>query len=140
MHDSDTVQYCMYNYCIYVLYCLFLQEMFTPECRFKESVFENYYVVYSSTVYRQQESGRAWFLGLTKDGQVMKGNRAKKTKPSSHFVPRPIEGMRKMFLLALSELGLVLVLHLLHIYYKLAVLYWQLLYSLPIISHCGYEN
>ncbi|XP_070305148.1 fibroblast growth factor 12-like [Salvelinus sp. IW2-2015] len=67
------------------------QEMFTPECKFKESVFENYYVIYSSTVYRQQESGRAWFLGLTKEGQVMKGNRVKKTKPSSHFVPRPIE-------------------------------------------------
>ena len=71
---------------------LMLQEVFTPECKFKESVFESYYVIYSSTVYRQQESGRAWFLGLTKDGQVMKGNRAKKTKPSSHFVPRPIEG------------------------------------------------
>ncbi|KAJ8346925.1 hypothetical protein SKAU_G00283260 [Synaphobranchus kaupii] len=69
----------------------FIQEMFTPECKFKESVFENYYVIYSSTVYRQQESGRAWFLGLTKEGQVMKGNRVKKTKPSSHFVPRPIE-------------------------------------------------
>lgn len=69
--------------------------MFTPECKFKESVFENYYVIYSSTVYRQQESGRAWFLGLTKEGQVMKGNRVKKTKPSSHFVPRPIEGMRR---------------------------------------------
>ncbi|KAL1280021.1 hypothetical protein QQF64_014621, partial [Cirrhinus molitorella] len=66
-------------------------EMFTPECKFKESVFENYYVIYSSTMYRQQESGRAWFLGLTKEGQVMKGNRVKKTKPSSHFVPRPIE-------------------------------------------------
>ncbi|TRY56291.1 hypothetical protein DNTS_002307 [Danionella cerebrum] len=67
------------------------REMFTPECKFKESVFENYYVIYSSTMYRQQESGRAWFLGLTKEGQVMKGNRVKKTKPSSHFVPRPIE-------------------------------------------------
>lgn len=78
-----------------ILCALILQEMFTPECRFKESVFENYYVIYSSTVYRQQESGRAWFLGLTKEGQVMKGNRVKKTKPSSHFVPRPIEGMRK---------------------------------------------
>lgn len=68
------------------------QDVFTPECKFKESVFENYYVIYSSTVYRQHESGRAWFLGLTKDGQVMKGNRVKKTKPCSHFVPRPIEG------------------------------------------------
>ncbi|XP_051733696.1 fibroblast growth factor 12a isoform X4 [Ctenopharyngodon idella] len=70
---------------------LYSSEMFTPECKFKESVFENYYVIYSSTMYRQQESGRAWFLGLTKEGQVMKGNRVKKTKPSSHFVPRPIE-------------------------------------------------
>lgn len=75
------------------LFFILPQEMFTPECKFKESVFENYYVIYSSTVYRQQESGRAWFLGLTKEGQVMKGNRVKKTKPSSHFVPRPIEGM-----------------------------------------------
>ncbi|XP_053711212.1 fibroblast growth factor 12-like isoform X1 [Synchiropus splendidus] len=37
------------------------------------------------------ESGRAWFLGLNKEGVVMKGNRVKKTKPCSHFVPRPIE-------------------------------------------------
>ncbi|KAK1900304.1 Fibroblast growth factor 12 [Dissostichus eleginoides] len=56
-----------------------------------ESVFENYYVIYSSTLYRQHESGRAWFLGLNKDGVIMKGNRVKKTKPCSHFVPRPIE-------------------------------------------------
>ncbi|KAI3354639.1 hypothetical protein L3Q82_018522, partial [Scortum barcoo] len=42
-------------------------------------------------LYRQHESGRAWFLGLNKDGVIMKGNRVKKTKPCSHFVPRPIE-------------------------------------------------
>jgi len=66
--------------------------VFTAECKFKESVFENYYVIYSSTQYRQHESGRAWFLGLNKDGAIMKGNRVKKTKPCSHFVPRPIEG------------------------------------------------
>lgn len=71
-----------------------MQDVFTPECKFKESVFENYYVIYSSTLYRQQESGRAWFLGLNKEGQIMKGNRVKKTKPSSHFVPKPIEGMK----------------------------------------------
>ncbi|XP_048398600.1 fibroblast growth factor 12a isoform X4 [Stegostoma tigrinum] len=70
---------------------LYNSELFTAECKFKESVFENYYVIYSSTLYRQQESGRAWFLGLNKDGQVMKGNRVKKTKPSSHFLPKPIE-------------------------------------------------
>uniref|UniRef100_A0A8V0YUT9 Fibroblast growth factor 12 n=1 Tax=Gallus gallus TaxID=9031 RepID=A0A8V0YUT9_CHICK len=71
--------------------CFADKDVFTPECKFKESVFENYYVIYSSTLYRQQESGRAWFLGLNKEGQIMKGNRVKKTKPSSHFVPKPIE-------------------------------------------------
>ncbi|XP_077422078.1 fibroblast growth factor 12-like isoform X1 [Vanacampus margaritifer] len=70
---------------------LYTSDIFTAECKFKESVFENYYVIYSSTMYRQHESGRAWFLGLTKEGVIMKGNRVKKTKPCSHFVPRPIE-------------------------------------------------
>ncbi|XP_067307497.1 fibroblast growth factor 12 isoform X1 [Pseudorasbora parva] len=70
---------------------LYSSETFTAECKFKESVFENYYVIYSSTLYRQHESGRAWFLGLNKEGSIMKGNRVKKTKPCSHFVPRPIE-------------------------------------------------
>lgn len=68
------------------------QELFTAECKFKESVFENYYVIYSSMLYRQKESGRAWFLGLNKEGQAMKGNRVKKTKPAAHFLPKPIEG------------------------------------------------
>ncbi|XP_010765871.1 fibroblast growth factor 14-like [Notothenia coriiceps] len=67
------------------------QELFTAECKFKESVFENYYVIYSSMLYRQKESGRAWFLGLNKEGQAMKGNRVKKTKPAAHFLPKPIE-------------------------------------------------
>ncbi|KAG8144640.1 putative Fibroblast growth factor protein [Naja naja] len=53
---------------------LSLQEHFTPECKFKESVFENYYVTYSSMIYRQMQSGRGWYLGLNKEGEVMKGN------------------------------------------------------------------
>ncbi|CAB1333143.1 unnamed protein product [Coregonus sp. 'balchen'] len=56
-------------------------EHFTPECKFKESVFENYYVTYSSMIYRQQQSGRAWYLGLNKEGVIMKGNHVKKNKP-----------------------------------------------------------
>ncbi|KAI7808342.1 fibroblast growth factor 14 [Triplophysa rosa] len=81
------------NSCEFSLTSLFCQinELFTPECKFKESVFENYYVIYSSMLYRQQESGRAWFLGLNKDGQAMKGNRVKKTKPAAHFLPKPLE-------------------------------------------------
>lgn len=86
--------------------CLFFllsqQELFTPECKFKESVFENYYVIYSSMLYRQQESGRAWFLGLNKEGQVMKGNRVKKTKPAAHFLPKPLEGECSVYIILLS--------------------------------------
>ncbi|XP_059912162.1 fibroblast growth factor 14-like [Gadus macrocephalus] len=70
------------------LYC---SELYTPEARFKEAVFESYYVVYSSLLYRQQESGRAWFLGLDKEGGAMKGNRVKRTKAAAHFLPKPIE-------------------------------------------------
>lgn len=69
-----------------------LQEHFTPECKFKECVFENYYVTYSSILYRQTQSGRAWYIGINRDGQVMKGNRVKKTKGAAHFLPKLIEG------------------------------------------------
>lgn len=50
-------------------------------------------------LYRQQESGRAWFLGLNKEGQVMKGNRVKKTKPAAHFLPKPLEGERPVYII-----------------------------------------
>ncbi|CAJ0923117.1 unnamed protein product [Ranitomeya imitator] len=66
-------------------------EHFTPECKFKESVFENYYVTYSSMIYRQQQSGRSWFLGLNKEGEIMKGNHVKKNKPAAHFLPKPLK-------------------------------------------------
>lgn len=68
------------------------QAHFTAECRFKECVFENYYVTYASTLYRQRESGRSWYLGLNKEGQPMKGNRVKKTKAAAHFLPKLLEG------------------------------------------------
>ncbi|KAM4620235.1 fibroblast growth factor 13b isoform 1-T1 [Polymixia lowei] len=70
------------------LYC---SEHFTPECKFKESVFENYYVTYSSMLYRQQASGRAWYLGLNKEGGIMKGNHVKKNKAAAHFIPKPLK-------------------------------------------------
>lgn len=74
------------------------QEHFTPECKFKESVFENYYVTYSSMMYRQQQSGRAWYLGLNKEGAIMKGNHVKKNKAAAHFIPKPLKG-RTAFIL-----------------------------------------
>ncbi|XP_058871510.1 fibroblast growth factor 11-like [Acipenser ruthenus] len=70
---------------------LYTSEHFTPECKFKEGVFENYYVTYSSILYRQRESGRAWYIGINRQGQVMKGNRVKKTKAAAHFLPKLIE-------------------------------------------------
>nr|XP_057943068.1 fibroblast growth factor 13-like [Doryrhamphus excisus] len=70
---------------------LYTSEHFTPECKFKESVFENYYVTYSSMLYRQQASGRAWYLGLNKEGAIMKGNHVKKNKAAAHFIPKPLK-------------------------------------------------
>ncbi|KAM9333102.1 fibroblast growth factor 11 [Pholidichthys leucotaenia] len=70
---------------------LYTSENFTPECKFKESVFENYYVTYSSMLYRQTQSGRSWYIGINREGQVMKGNRVKKTKGAAHFLPKVIE-------------------------------------------------
>ncbi|XP_054610385.1 fibroblast growth factor 11 [Dunckerocampus dactyliophorus] len=70
---------------------LYTSENFTPECKFKESVFENYYVTYSSMLYRQTQSGRSWYIGINRDGQVMKGNRVKKNKGAAHFLPKVIE-------------------------------------------------
>ena len=55
-------------------------------------MFENYYVTYSSLLYRQTHSGRSWYIGINRDGQVMKGNRVKKNKASAHFLPKVIEG------------------------------------------------
>lgn len=76
----------------FFLLSLAVQEHFTPECKFKESVFENYYVTYSSMIYRQQQSGRGWYLGLNKEGEIMKGNHVKKNKPAAHFLPKPLKG------------------------------------------------
>ncbi|XP_004376272.2 fibroblast growth factor 11 [Trichechus manatus latirostris] len=70
---------------------LYSSPHFTAECRFKECVFENYYVLYASALYHQCRSGRAWYLGLDKEGRVMKGNRVKKTKAAAHFVPKLLE-------------------------------------------------
>lgn len=55
-------------------------------------MFENYYVTYSSMIYRQQQSGRGWYLGLNKEGEIMKGNHVKKNKPAAHFLPKPLKG------------------------------------------------
>ncbi|XP_050830355.1 fibroblast growth factor 13 isoform X4 [Serinus canaria] len=75
---------------------LYTSEHFTPECKFKESVFENYYVTYSSMIYRQQQSGRGWYLGLNKEGEIMKGNHVKKNKPAAHFLPKPLKEFQQV--------------------------------------------
>ncbi|KAM5172766.1 fibroblast growth factor 11 [Mantella aurantiaca] len=68
--------------------CIYGSLHFTTECRFKESVFDNYFVTYSSTLYRQRSSGRGWYLGLRKDGRAMEGNRVKRHRPVAHFLPK----------------------------------------------------
>ncbi|EHB03026.1 Fibroblast growth factor 13 [Heterocephalus glaber] len=70
---------------------LYTSEHLTSECKFKESVFENYYVTHSSMIYSQQQSGRGWYLGLNKEGEIMKGNHVKKNKPRAHFLPKPLK-------------------------------------------------
>ncbi|XP_041266579.1 fibroblast growth factor 11-like [Onychostruthus taczanowskii] len=65
---------------------------FTPECRFKECVFENYHVLYASALYRQRRSGRAWYLGLERHGRPMAGPRVRKDKAAAHFLPQLLEG------------------------------------------------
>ena len=70
---------------------LYFQEVYTAECKFKESVFENYWCLYSSIQYKHPETKRPWHLGIDKKGRCIKGNRAKKHKEASHFLPQPIE-------------------------------------------------
>lgn len=48
-------------------------------------------------VYRQQQSGRGWYLGLNKEGEIMKGNHVKKNKPAAHFLPKPLKGKSEHF-------------------------------------------
>ncbi|NWV23878.1 FGF11 factor, partial [Origma solitaria] len=69
---------------------------FTPECRFKECVFENYHVLYASALYRQRRSGRAWYLGLDRHGRPMAGPRVRKDKAAAHFLPQLLEGEPKI--------------------------------------------
>ena len=71
------------------------QVHFTPECRFKECVFENYHVLYASALYRQRRSGRAWYLGLDRHGRPMAGPRVRKDKAAAHFLPQLLEGEPK---------------------------------------------
>ena len=71
----------------------FVQDAYTNECKFKESIYDNYYVVYTSTIYKQLESGRPWNIGLSREGIPIKGSRVKKHKSCSHFIPQPIEGI-----------------------------------------------
>ena len=56
-------------------------------------------------IYRQQQSGRGWYLGLNKEGEIMKGNHVKKNKPAAHFLSKPLKG-NCLGLLHLSELTL----------------------------------
>uniref|UniRef100_A0A8P4FZJ3 Fibroblast growth factor n=1 Tax=Dicentrarchus labrax TaxID=13489 RepID=A0A8P4FZJ3_DICLA len=101
---------------------LYTSEHFTPECKFKESVFENYYVTYSSMIYRQQQSGRGWYLGLNKEGEIMKGNHVKKNKPAAHFLPKPLKG--HVDILSLETKKAAFYMTLCHLAFALEILAW----------------
>ena len=54
--------------------CQFLtysQEFFTPECRFKESVFENYWCLYSSIQYKHPETKVVNYIKLSVNSRFL---------------------------------------------------------------------
>ncbi|NWH38505.1 FGF13 factor, partial [Chloropsis hardwickii] len=56
---------------------------------FKESVFENYYVTYSSMIYRQQQHTHTHTHTHTKEGEIMKAHTHTHTHTHTHFLPKP---------------------------------------------------
>lgn len=94
-HQLIRLRYTIHVYSI-------LQDTYTTECKFKETVYDNYYVMYSSTTHKQTDPGRFWFIGLDEDGKPLKGSRTRKNRPSSHFIPQPIEGEVNEFILQIG--------------------------------------
>lgn len=66
-------------------------------------------------IYRQQQSGRGWYLGLNKEGEIMKGNHVKKNKPAAHFLPKPLKGTSLQLFSILQFTAKVQIVHVLMI-------------------------
>lgn len=71
-------------------------------------------------IYRQQQSGRGWYLGLNKEGEIMKGNHVKKNKPAAHFLPKPLKGKDVSEPSVVSKLGSI------HFHFGPFLLKWML--------------
>ena len=63
------------------------------DCNFKEGIFANYWTTYSSLTWgldRMQLS--TWYMAINGRGHRVSAKKSKKSRPSAHFLPDPIEG------------------------------------------------
>ena len=66
------------------------------DCNFKEGIFANYWTTYSSLTWgldRMQLS--TWYMAINGRGHRVSAKKSKKSRPSAHFLPDPIEGKFK---------------------------------------------
>ncbi|XP_077130684.1 fibroblast growth factor 5 [Ranitomeya variabilis] len=63
---------------------------FSEDCKFMERYQENSYNTYASATYRNEKTGRRWYVALNKRGKAKKGSspRVKPQHISTHFLPR----------------------------------------------------
>ena len=66
---------------------------YDSDCTFKEGIFANYWTTYSSLTWgldRMQLS--TWYMAINGRGHRVSAKNSKKSRPSAHFLPDPIEG------------------------------------------------
>ena len=66
---------------------------YDSDCTFKEGIFANYWTTYSSLTWgldRMQLS--TWYMAINGRGHRVSAKKSKKSRPSAHFLPDPIEG------------------------------------------------
>ena len=66
---------------------------YDSDCNFKEGIFANYWTTYSSLTWgldRMQLS--TWYMAINGRGHRVSAKNSKKSRPSAHFLPDPIEG------------------------------------------------
>ena len=69
------------------------QLQYDSDCTFKEGIFANYWTTYSSLTWgldRMQLS--TWYMAINGRGHRVSAKNSKKSRPSAHFLPDPIEG------------------------------------------------
>ena len=69
------------------------------DCNFKEGIFANYWTTYSSLTWgldRMQLS--TWYMAINGRGHRVSAKNSKKSRPSAHFLPDPIEGKFNLYI------------------------------------------